>query len=56
MSDVTREQLRKYRNVIQFWLAKYNTQDIAEMTGLPEHLVARWVSNFRDLMRGGVAA
>lgn len=50
--SVTRDQLRKYREVVALWCARFDTQSIAERTKLPEHLVARWVANFRDIVRG----
>ena len=50
--SVTREQLRLYREVVALWSARFDTQAIAERTGIPEHIVSRWVSNFRDMVRG----
>lgn len=44
--EVSRAQLRRYRDVISLWLSKYDT---ARETALPESLVATWVANFRDL-------
>lgn len=52
MSEVSREQLKKYRDVISMWLSKYDTAEIAAETKPPEHLVAVWVANFRDMTRG----
>lgn len=49
MRDVSRDQLKKYRDVISLWLSKFDTQEIANETKLPECLVARWVANFRDM-------
>lgn len=51
-ASASREQLRKYGDVIRFWLARFDTQAIAERTGVPEFIVARWVANFRDMVRG----
>ncbi len=51
MTEVSREQLKKYRTVISLWLSRYDTNEIAIETGLPEWLVARWVANFRDMAR-----
>ncbi|CAM5397273.1 hypothetical protein AFEL58S_01978 [Afipia felis] len=49
---VTRDELSKYVEVIiLFWGERLDTQLIANRTGLPEHLVARWVANFREVMR-----
>jgi hypothetical protein len=48
---VSRADLRKYADVIRFWNAKFDTQSIAERLDLPEWLVARWVANFRDMVR-----
>lgn len=52
---VSREDLRKYRDVISMWLSRFDTQSIALHVGLPEHLVARWTSNFQNLKNGWVA-
>jgi hypothetical protein len=49
--DVSRDQLRKYRETIAMWLSKYDTWEIGQELNLPEHLVLRWVVNFRELMR-----
>ncbi|WP_445493159.1 hypothetical protein [Rhodopseudomonas sp. RCAM05734] len=49
--SVTREQLKRYRDVIAMWMARFDTQSIADHTGLPEHLVVRWTANFQDLKR-----
>jgi hypothetical protein len=51
MTEVSREQLKRYRDVISMWLSKYDTWEIARETGLDESLVAAWVSNFRDMTR-----
>lgn len=48
---VTRDDLSRYAEVVHLWRAKFDTQQIADMVGLPEHLVARWVANFRELLR-----
>lgn len=50
-ATATREQLRKYREVVALWCARFDTQSIADRTKLPEYLVARWVANFRDMVR-----
>jgi hypothetical protein len=46
-----RKQLRCYADVIAMWVARFDTQEIAIHVGLPEHTVARWVANFRDVTR-----
>jgi hypothetical protein len=46
-----RDDLHKYADVVRMWAAKFDTQSIAERTGLPECLVDRWVWNFRQQMR-----
>lgn len=51
MTPASREQLRNYGEAIRMWLAKFDTQSIADRLGLPESVVARWVANFRDLAR-----
>ncbi|NUU41402.1 hypothetical protein [Tardiphaga robiniae] len=55
MSEVTREQLRKYRDVISMWLSRFDTQSIAQHLDLPEHLVVRWTANFQDLKNARAA-
>lgn len=55
MSDVSRAQLKKYREVISLWLSKFDTNEIALQTNLPEHLVAKCVANFRDMTIGAAA-
>lgn len=50
-SDTSRQQLRLYREVITLWIHKRDTQEIADELNLPEHLVATWVANFRELAR-----
>lgn len=51
-----RDDLRKYADVVRMWAAKFDTQSIAEHTDLPEHLVERWVWNFRQQMREAASA
>lgn len=46
---VSRDQLKRYREVISLWLSKYDTAEIAKQLDLPEYLVANWVANFRDV-------
>lgn len=53
--EISRAQLKRYRDVISMWLSKFDTAEIATETHLPEWLVARWGANFRD-MTVGVAA
>jgi hypothetical protein len=48
--EVSRAQLKRYRDVISMWLSKYDTAEIAKQQKLPEWMVALWVANFRDLM------
>lgn len=55
VSDVSRAQLKKYREVISLWLSKFDTNEIALQTNLPEHLVAKRVANFRDMTIGAAA-
>ncbi|MBR0700152.1 hypothetical protein JQ599_09595 [Bradyrhizobium diazoefficiens] len=50
-SDVSRTQLKRYREAISMWLSRFDTQEIADKLNLPEHLVASWVANFRELTR-----
>lgn len=49
MSPVTRVQLKKYRDVIDMWIRKFDTMSIAGQLDLPEHLVVRWTANFQNL-------
>lgn len=50
-ADVSRQQLKRYREAITLWLHKRDTWEIARELNLPEHLVATWVANFRELVR-----
>ncbi len=47
---------RLYAEVIRLWCAHYDTMDIANRTGVPEHTVARWVANYRDVTRERASA
>ncbi len=49
--DVSRQQLKRYQEVVALWARKYNTYEIGRMLDLPESLVWRWVVNFREVMR-----
>lgn len=51
-----RSHLKLYAECIAYWLARYDTAEIAAMTRLPEATVAAWVANFRDLTFAGRAA
>lgn len=51
LGGASRDQLRKYRDVIALWLARFDTQSIALRLDVPEHVVARWVANFREMTR-----
>lgn len=46
-----RAALKQYADVIGLWCSRFDTAEIAERTGLAEHLVAKWVANFRDQTR-----
>ncbi len=35
------------------WSRRFDTQSIAERLDIPEHLAARWVANFRDVLFAG---
>ena len=48
---VTRNALWKYAEVVSMWRARFDTYQIAVTLDLPEHLVARWVANFREMLR-----
>lgn len=54
MRDLT--SLKLYADVITFWRAKYNTAEIAAHFEIPEHVVARWVANFREVTREAASA
>lgn len=43
--------LKRYATVIGLWRARLDTCEIAKRTGVPEHVVAKWIANFRDLAR-----
>jgi hypothetical protein len=46
-----RAELRRYADAIGMWLRGFDTAAIGEQLELPEHLVARWVGNFREQAR-----
>lgn len=46
---MNRAQLKLYGNAVTLWLRRYDTAEIAEQLGLPEHTISRWVANFRDV-------
>ncbi|APO53484.1 hypothetical protein LUI11_15435 [Bradyrhizobium diazoefficiens] len=50
-ADVSRQQLKRYREVITLWIHKRDTWEISQELNLPESLVAGWVANFRELVR-----
>ncbi|MFB6460481.1 hypothetical protein [Bradyrhizobium tunisiense] len=50
-ADVSRQQLKRYREAITLWLHKRDTWEISQELNLPESLVAGWVANFRELVR-----
>lgn len=51
MTNASRNELRQYAEAIRMWLARFDTQSIADRLHVPEHTVARWVANFRDIAR-----
>jgi hypothetical protein len=46
-----REQLRLYAEVVTSWSRGFDTWWISQHLQIPEHVVARWVANFRDAAR-----
>lgn len=46
-----REQLHLYADAIAMWRRGFDTQSIADRLGIPEHRAARWIANFRDVVR-----
>jgi hypothetical protein len=46
-----RADLRRYADAIAMWGRGFDTQSIADRLVIPEHQVARWVANFRDVVR-----
>jgi hypothetical protein len=49
--DVSKAQLKRYAAALAMWHGRFNTAEIATQLKLPESLVARWIANYRDLMR-----
>lgn len=43
--------LGRYGEVIRYWQAGFDTAWIAARLKMQEHLVARWVANFREVTR-----
>jgi hypothetical protein len=48
-----RSQLRLYADAIAMWGRGFDTQSIATQLAIAEHQAARWVANFRDVVRAG---
>lgn len=46
-----RAQLRLYAEVVALWMSRFDTFEIGERLGMPEHVAARYVANFRDVVR-----
>lgn len=46
-----RSELKRYAEAIAMWSARFDTSEIAAKLGLSESIVARWVANFRDVVR-----
>jgi hypothetical protein len=46
-----RSELKRYAEAIAMWNARFDTHEIAQQLRLPECTIARWVANFRDLVR-----
>lgn len=51
----SRTQLKAYAEAIAMWGARFDTAEIAARLGLAEHVVARWVANFRDVVMAETA-
>ncbi|NEV79499.1 hypothetical protein DYI24_20905 [Rhodopseudomonas sp. BR0C11] len=49
MSAQSKNLLKRYGDVIALWIARYDTAEISHLLAVPEHTVARWIANFRDL-------
>lgn len=47
-----RARLKLYAEAIAMWGRGFDTQSIGERLAVPEHQAARWVANFRDVVRG----
>lgn len=50
--DITREQLRRYADVICDGQAGHSIDDIAKLRDLPSDLVQAWLANFSELDAG----
>lgn len=46
-----RERMKKYATVISMWAARFDTAQIAEETNIEEHIVARWIASYREVVR-----
>ncbi len=48
-SEVSKEQLKQYADVVCFSQVGVDTAEISERLDLPEYLVSAWVRNWRSL-------
>lgn len=46
-----RQRMKQYATVIQMWTERYNTAEIAAHTEIEEHIVHRWITSYREIMR-----
>lgn len=46
-----RTHLKAYAEAIALWCARFDTMEIADRLGVPEAMIALWVTNFRDVVR-----
>ena len=50
------QDLRCYADALAMWQSRrFDTAEIADHLRVPEHVVCRWISNYRDLMAGAAA-
>lgn len=48
---MNKNQRKRYAEAISMWCSSFNSAEIAHELKLPEHIVARWIANFQDVMR-----
>lgn len=46
-----RSHLKCYAEAIAMWCARFDTAEIAARLGISESMAARWVENYRDVVR-----
>jgi len=50
------QDLRCYADALAMWQSRrFDTAEIADHLRVPEHVVCRWINNYREVMTGAAA-